>query len=70
MVVLKMIVMHVRKFGKNTACNDRLAVHCISAGDIQRNGIKGCNIPTSGTMGTSFSEWQSQFGETSTTRLI
>ncbi len=27
-------------------------------------------MPTSGTMGISFSEWQSQFGDMSMTRLI
>ena len=33
-------------------------------------GSKEANMPTSGTMGRSFSLWQSQLGETSTTRLM
>ena len=44
---------------------------CIRDRAISRaTGSKDANIPMFGTIGTSFSEWQSQFGETSTTRLI
>lgn len=67
--IREMIVVAVLLLGEKASRHHRLAVYCVHTGHTRATGSKDANMPTFGTMGASFSAWQSQFGDTSTTRL-
>ena len=67
MGISKVVVMAVVLLCQD-ACpsHNRLAVNSVHTGHIQGYWVKRCkHTQMFGTIGTSFSEWQSQLGETS-----